>query len=254
MSRFGEEIDKAIEWRLQELSILKMELGSIVLINKPITQKSLLTYKSMVLLLYSHFEGSIKDIFEIYIEYINENIQTNIFDERHFFTLSLLMHKFRDNKELKHLVCNINCITKMYANKKISFENFLKNVIFFLESSKNLKNESNQIYIQNLIDIFNNKNSNLRLEIQKNIIPTESNIGYEQYIKILDTFYIKQYNKEVSLKQKMNGILKERNIIAHGERRFNKIKKSNIEEYIIRIEMIINVIDDIKRKVLERLL
>ena len=63
---FRAELEEELRWRQEELAFFKNQLVDIVLENDADRYR-----KSLVLILYSHFEGYVKIALQTYIEYLN---------------------------------------------------------------------------------------------------------------------------------------------------------------------------------------
>lgn len=63
---FRAELEEELRWRQEELAFFKNQLGDIVLESDADRYR-----KSLVLILYSHFEGYVKIALQTYIEYLN---------------------------------------------------------------------------------------------------------------------------------------------------------------------------------------
>ncbi len=254
---FEDELNSQIEWRMLELSNLKLELDNTlkVLANNPLNDSGYI-FRGVVVLLYSHLEGTIFDLSSLYIDYLNQNIVANIRNEKSFFVLSLIMERFKENKELQNAICGIKSISKMYHKSKISFSDFLKYAIEELNNTHTIKlKDINKKYIQNLINILEENRSDSNqpsLKINKNVIDTKLNLGYEEYIKVINLFYINEPNI-ISLRIRMQQLLSERNEIAHGKKRHDKIRVAQVNDYIQNLETIMELINYTKNELLKKI-
>lgn len=253
MITLEETLNNEIEWRFLELANIKLELNNLLPnSNDTITNcNNPHIFRGMLLLVYSHLEGAIRDIFTLYIEYLNKNVH----DKNSFFIISFLMHKFKEHKELRNCICYIRGVSKMFYTNKINFDDYLLHIKEILEDTKKIKLKGDNLqYINLLIELLNGDKTinGLKLKIEKNIVNTESNLGYDEYIKILNSFYIEKPDI-VSLDFRMKKLLNERNEIAHGGKMYDKVKVTHIEDYIQNIDIIINLIDYTKNEILKKI-
>ena len=72
MITLEETLNNEIEWRFLELANIKLELNNLLPnSNDTITNcNNPHIFRGMLLLVYSHLEGAIRDIFTLYIEYL----------------------------------------------------------------------------------------------------------------------------------------------------------------------------------------
>lgn len=253
MITLEERLNNEIEWRFLELTNIKLELKNLLPnSNDTITNcNNPHIFRGMLLLVYSHLEGAIRDIFTLYVEYLNKNVH----DENSFFIISFLMHKFKENKELRNCICYIRGISKMFYTNKIDFNDYLLHIKEILEDTRKVKlKDDNLQYINLLIELLDGDKTikDLNLKIEKNIVNTESNLGYNEYIKMLSSFYIEKPDI-ISLDIRMKKLLDERNDIAHGRKIYDKVRVTHINDYIQNIDIIINLIHYTKDEILKKI-
>jgi hypothetical protein len=185
--------DKLIQKIEADLGWRKKEVSNLLLLETQ--QNSLLIIKSTLLLLYSHWEGYVKNASKTYLEYVSD-------------------------KKL-----NINLLTDNF--KAITLKGLIKEVE---KSSATLtmSNELNFINNYNGIQnkIFSVKKGLSSQEKDKSIINTNDNLSLKVFISILRIVGI-DYEDSVDTKSIFidEKLLESRNKVAHG----NRIKRLDAE-------------------------
>ena len=176
IDEFDNFIDADLGWRKKEISELYL------LANKEETEVLL---KSLILLLYSHWEGFIKRSSKLYLKYISDK---NI-------TLSHLEENF-------HAICMKKNIARLVeANSSISIEEEIR----FIKKSLNSKNK-----FKIKIDMSSG--------IDNSVIDTQHNLSSKVHKKLYRTIGI-HYKDSLSARgHYLDGLLlRNRNAIAHGD-------------------------------------
>jgi hypothetical protein len=186
-----EELRTAMEtelaWRQEELAFMKNQLTNIqeeILKNK--------YRKSLVLMLYSHFEGFVKICLLSYIQYVNSlNLKRECFNER--LVASSMNREFNafDNNDEK---CNI-FKKKLPEDRRL--HRFYRRVNFLEE-----------------LEEFRTKN----LQISDEAIDTESNLWYVVLQKNLYKVGL-PINLFDAFAKDIDALVNRRNSIAHGTER-----------------------------------
>jgi hypothetical protein len=191
-----EELRSAMEielgWRQEELAFFKNQLGNIV---KDIDKDKY--RKSLVLLLYSHFEGFMKICLQTYIQYINS------------------LNKERSAFKEELIVSSMNREFNAFDNNDEKCQIFKKK----LPEDKKLHRFYRRVNLMESIDEFK---QNI-LVIQDDTIDTESNLWYivlqKNLYKVgLSVDLFDEYAKDI------DALVNRRNSIAHGN------EKSGISE------------------------
>lgn len=182
---FTDAIELDIGWRKKELSNLLLMYNDS---NKEIV------IKASILLLYSHWEGYIKNICKLYLEFVSSQ--------------SLKLVELNDNFKAISLKGRISEVYKSSSTLT------MKNELNFLELIKDDSNKTFKLKI------------NFKKEKDKSIINTEDNLSFGVFTSFQDIIGIGE--KECLKTKKMyidNKLLNSRNKIAHG----SKIDKDDNE-------------------------
>ncbi len=248
-------LENKLDWRFKELYDIGMELNKLKTDDKEISKKSFLV-RGSVALIYAHWEGSVKDIFLEYIEFINSNLKSNSFDlsKNTIFVLNLLLYKYRENKSFQKIICDISVFNKLLKTEIIDLEIYKINIENYLEAYKKAKSKSlnNDEIIQ---DFLHNKTEKLR--ILSNNLNTESNLGFDVLIDIFHKFDIEMTIDIEIEKFRIKQLVDNRNDIAHGDDNFfnensnDKLNK-NIDTIYTTLDKIVELIKLIKLKVEEK--
>lgn len=186
-----ETIDGDIAWR-------KKEVSSIILMHNE--KNSELIVKLSVLLLYSHWEGCVKNLCKLYLGYVSN--------------LSIKLPELTDNFKAITLKGRLRKINE--SNNQLNIANELK----FIRSIDEISEKRFK---------FKNKSGN-----GKNIINTKSNLKYEIFKSFIEILGIGEKSclatKKIYIDEKL---LNNRNKIAHG----NKVNNCD-DEFDLNIESI----------------
>jgi hypothetical protein len=215
--KFDFDLDEAISWRELELSNLKLQIQSSI---SHMEKRFLL--RGGWALLYAHWEGSIKELLVVYKDFINSLFVSNkfLFNKNSCFVLYLLLLKNHEQIAFKNIICHIKTLDKMLKDKVIDFNIYkntliqeLKVLLLHRDIKQNAKNE-----LQEFINMIEANNPINKLEISKNVVNTESNLGFDVLRKLFSRFDIQIDSKLELESQRINQILKYRNDIAHGDK------------------------------------
>ncbi|GAB2196298.1 MAE_28990/MAE_18760 family HEPN-like nuclease [Sessilibacter sp. MAH4] len=174
-----ERIESDLGWR-------KKEVSNLLLLENEDNQ--LLIIKSTLLLLYSHWEGFVKNACKTYLEYVsNKKISTNILTDN--FQAIALKGK----------------IQELYKSGETLT---LANELAFMQNINGTKAK-----------IFSVKNNFSKLEKDKTIINTKNNLSFKVFKSILTIIGI-DYSDSIDTKCAFidEKLLGNRNKIAHGNR------------------------------------
>lgn len=180
-----ELLENELLWRFEEINFFKKQL-----MNMNSEDEENKYRKSMVLILYSHLEGFIKQALLNYAQYLN-----HLEKKRQEFDYPLIATSM--NAEFK-AYDNKNSKSPLFNNKKVPTDSDIHSLyrrVNLLESSSNLLNQI--------------------LVIEDSAIDTESNLWYvvlqkNLYRLGLPTDMFEEY------KGKIDGLVNRRNSIAHG--------------------------------------
>lgn len=215
--KFDLDLDEAISWRELELSNLKLQIQSSI---SHMEKRFLL--RGGWALLYAHWEGSIKELLVVYKDFINSLFVSNkfLFNKNSCFVLYLLLLKNHEQIAFKNIICHIKTLDKMLKDKVIDFNIYkntliqeLKVLLLHRDIKQNAKNE-----LQEFINMIEANNPINKLKISKNVVNTESNLGFDVLRKLFSRFDIQIDSKLELESQRINQILKYRNNIAHGDK------------------------------------
>ncbi len=167
LEQLQDKIDNNIAWRKKELSCLLENAKISVDFSQSVA------IRTGYVLAYAHFEGAIKYLASLYIEYVsNQNIE---FDK---LTINFLLIGVKENdlkllyetKKIKSRIEIIQKIFKMKASTELPF----KNVI---DTESNLKSE----VFQNILNTVNFDKSKYELNynfIDSNLLNTRNHIAH----------------------------------------------------------------------------
>lgn len=239
---FENNLYDAINWREIELANLKLQIQA----TKSHMEKSFLLRGGWALL-YAHWEGAIKDILCIYRNFINDLLGDNklLFNKDSSFVLYLLLFKHYEQSIYKNIICNIKTLNKLLKDKVVDF-NIYKNVLFeelkLLSECQNIKADAKN-ELQNIRNLIELKNYT-QLKIAKNVINTESNLGFDVLRKLFNRFDIRIDPSMAIEAQRINQILKYRNDIAHGDKH-HLFESAEEQQLIKQLEYLQECIDRI---------
>lgn len=187
IDQFEDYITEDLAWRKHEISQLFMILNE--------SEAKDVVMRSIILLLYAHWEGFIKKSSKCYLKYVSES-----------------------KTKIKDLTVNFKAITlKSYAMNCINSEaHTLSQEIAFMQ--KQNKMEEKRFMVQ--IDLDN--------ELEKEIINTKDNLNSKVLKNICDIIGIK-YNSAIQTRSHYidSQLLNKRNAIGHG----NREKRDDEEEF-----------------------
>ena len=249
-NNFSEKLYGVTLWRIRELKNIEFKLQDILNSEDSISKSFFL--RASIALIYAHWEGAIKDIFRVYLEFIRTLLINNnyIIKKETLFILELILYRHIDNNELKNIICDVKTCNKLLNKDLISIDVYKENIIDSISLIKNNKN----IEKAKEIEFFLNQDGNCK--IIDNVVNTESNLGFEILEKIFNTFNIIM-SDDIKIEQiHIDQLLRDRNNIAHGDNKFfydeNKDKISkDIKEVIKKLNKIIYLIENIKNLVEE---
>ncbi|RGD72897.1 MAE_28990/MAE_18760 family HEPN-like nuclease [Anaerofustis stercorihominis] len=199
---FRADMEESLTWRIEEYTLLKNTLREN---NKnPIV-------KTLIVMLYAHFEGFFKDCLECYIKMLNST-------------------KFKLEK-----FCN-EIVTASLSEEFSSFENINKKckVLITVPPYESYLHKFHRR--RDLTIAFRDNYIKKEIRLKEKIINTKSNLSYAT---VQENLYILglDYNFFEEKKDDINCLLNLRNAVAHGSRRepidYEKFK--NIETKIINI-------------------
>lgn len=203
------ELEGALTWRIVEYTSLKNLLK--------VQGNKIPVIKTLIVMLYAHFEGFVKDSLELYVEYINSTGK-----ELSCFINSIVvasLHKTFNSYEDKNRKC------KLFKNDA-PVEDYLHTFFRRKEFS----------------DAFTTDYLRLKVKIGSDVINTKSNLAYrvlqENLYKLgLDYNFFHDRNVEI------DRLLNLRNSVAHGSQKepidfieYNKLEKTilkNMEELLV---------------------
>ena len=188
---FRAEMEIELAWRQEEIAFFKNQLNYVTEDKKGKYRKSL------VLILYSHFEGYTKICLQTYIQYINsQNLD-------------------RRDVNFGLMVAGMNKEFLVYENLDRKCDIFRKE----LPEDAKLHRLFRRVDFMEELDNFMNQ----KLHIQDSLIDTESNLWY---IVLQKNLYKIGLPVDIfnDVKNDINGLVNRRNSIAHGN------FKSGIEE------------------------
>lgn len=212
---YREEIELELEWRLNEFRLLKNTISSC---NNETKQDDL--NKSLIVMLYSHYEGFFKNALLIYIKFINDlRLKAQDLNEKPELIASSLENVFVQYENLN--LRNKNILRSSRAESSELEEGDVKSLDHIFRRSEFIKNYHN--YMDQLIFI------------KDNVINTESNLKSHVLEKNLYKLSIKFDLMKDSYKD-IDHLVNLRNAIAHGNKKngIEKSKYDNIESNIIK--------------------
>ena len=197
------KLDDDLSWRKTKISRLYSMLDH--------DKNNVTLLESIILMLYAHWEGYIKNIAKLYLQYVSNK-------------------KITHNNLLDNFIC-------------ISTKTLVK---YILPSSETLSIE-NELKFCNHFKTKQGSNFHFDIKksgsIDKSIINTKDNLNYKVYKNILTVIGVNCYEGFELREQYINKFLHTRNSISHGD----KIHPSNSKV----IELSITTVTDIKNFILE---
>jgi hypothetical protein len=214
LSQLEELLEEDLGWR-------KKELSTLILIAKNTNEEVVL--KSIILLLYAHWEGYIKKSSKLYLKYISES-----------------------KKNLNELTQNFKAVA-------------LKNLISQCFQSKDSLTLQNEISVINGLSKAETKKFKIAIDINndydKSIIDTNANLKPKVFKNIISIIGL-NYKSQIASKEKYidSHLLANRNLIGHGSK-YKKIIDSGFELEIKDIEklrdIIFSIIDNYREELVE---
>lgn len=198
------------EWRLREFTLLINQLSNMSEDDKKIYRKTLLV------MLYSHFEGFCKFAFETYLKLINEERIARS-DANEYIIASSLLDVFHDIEYPGNIcsdIFNINSTEKKFSK-------------FFIRT--HFIRSYNEILLQD-IDISDRFSSE--------IVDTKSNLTLKVFVKILYRLGL-PYDQFDSFDSTISNLLTRRGDIAHGKK-VDGIEENHFKEIEMKIFEFIN--------------
>jgi len=216
IEQLREELELSLTWRSDELRMLKNNLS----IMRHDEDKSKYR-KTLIVMLYSHFEGFVKMSFLIYVKYIN--------------SLQIKRIDLKSKPEL--IASSMNDIFQSYDNKD------KKNKLF-----KRQTNDDKFIHTiyrrADLINAFSDYMDGI-VEVDDKVIDTESNL----WSHVIEKNFYKlgiQHNIFKSSYKNIDQLVNLRNAISHGnkkdgipEKLYNTLEKTIIKDTMSRLILIL---------------
>lgn len=191
------DLEEELAWRQEELAFFKNQLCNISNINNKEKYR-----KSLILMLYSHFEGFTKIGLQTYIQYIN-------------------------SQQIERKKVNANIIAASMSKELNAYDNLDKKSKVFkrkLPDDTNLHRFSRRVDLIEAMDDFKSQT----VWIEDDIIDTESNMWYIVLKKNLYKMGL-PLNVFEPFEKSINALVNKRNGIAHGNSR-SGISESEYEE------------------------
>jgi hypothetical protein len=213
-----EQLEKYLD---DDLAWRRVEISELLLLAKN-TEKEVLL-KSLILLLYAHWEGFIKKSSKLYIQFISEE-KVKVAELAHNFRAVALKEKIS------------RCIVS-------SEQMTLANEISFLNSYLKLDHKKFKVSI----DVDN--------DFDKSIIDTESNLKPKVFKNIISVLGLNYKTALAAREHYINSqLLANRNAIGHGSK-FDPGKQNDFELTVRDVEklknIIFSIIDSFKEELLE---
>lgn len=239
-------LDRILSWRKKEIVNLENDLKSKL--------NSIYYLRVNYALIYAHYEGACRDIFDQYLRYINSILKSEnfIIKSKNYFIIYLIIYRFIDNYVYNNVLAYC-AVTKDLVNAmKIDIGDALD--IVKKEFSKVIDDKQRDFkdHIINLLDNKSFKPDNIK--IKQNTIKINSNLNYNRLTNLLWMFNVGVDDIISIQKERIEQILKYRNKISHSENetaiRGSDLDKS-IDAAVKTNSEIINLIEYIKDKVIE---
>jgi len=201
----------------------KTEISTLILLAED--KKEDVILKSIILLIYAHWEGYIKKCSKIYLKYIAESD----------FKISDLTDNFR--------AVSLKGVTKVCIESKDSLT--LANELAYIKKYSKIELHKLSEHIK--IDIDNEKDSS--------IIDTNQNLSPSVFKNILDVIGL-NYKSQYESREKYidSNLLGNRNLIGHG----NKFKTSEEDDFELEInnikklrDVILSIIENFRDELIE---
>lgn len=178
-------LDKELSWRRLELSSLYLLMQSA-----QGNEKSALI-RSLVVMLYAHWEGFIKSSSEIFINYINRQYIKHCDVKNNFAAASLknIINSLRDTNKY-------SLITKLYAQVIESGENTVE-ISATVETKSNLKKEIFEEIIHLLGFSFDRYDTSLNFI--NSLVNDRNSIAHGEFLPINESKYKEMEEKTLSI-------------------------------------------------------
>lgn len=209
LDKFSTKIESDLGWRKKEISNLMLLSSS---------DNELLITKATILLLYSHWEGYIKNSCKVYLSFVSD-LKINLND------LSLNFEAIQFKGMIKELDKSSDTLT-------------LQNELKFLESIYSVKDKT-----------FNINSKSLLSEKDKTIINTKDNLNIDILKSLLEITGIDHRNCIDTKNKYINDqLLNNRNKIAHGNKIdcYNQDFDLTLDNLSILKNLIFTIMDTIK--------
>lgn len=202
LTEFRNDMESSLSWRIEEYISLKNLLKD---------ENKVAVVKTLIVILYAHFEGFFKDCLEGYVKYLN-SLNLKIGDFNDFLIAAALSREFSSFEDMNRKCKELTTVPPA--------EDFLHKFHRRKELSR----------------IFTSRYLEKILRINDNVINTKSNLKYwvfqeNFYILGLDDSDFKNYQKNI------DRLVNLRNSVAHGSQKepieFDKYLK--LEENIIEL-------------------
>ncbi len=212
--QFEKNLDEDLGWR-------KVEISSLIFIAKNTNEEVIL--KSIILLLYAHWEGYIKKSSKLYIKYISEEK----------IKLTDLSYNFKAVALKEH-------VSRCIDTKEKST---LANELAFVSSFLKFENKKFKVDI------------NISNDFESGIIDTESNLKPKVFKNIIGILGLNYKNALKAREHYINShLLANRNAIGHGNK-FDSASQLDFSLTIKDIEklktIVFSIIDNFKEELLE---
>lgn len=202
---FREQLETELQWRQEEIAFFKNQLNEIHREQDKDRYR-----KSLVLILYSHFEGYIKIAFQIYIQYIN-------------------------SCDLKRKDVNAELQASSMNHEFNAYDNLDRKSNFFRRPLPD-DTSLHRFYRRcDLISSFDNF-ANMSLELSDQIVDTESNLWYVVLQKNLYKLGLPLDLFE-PYKGDIDALVNRRNSIAHGTFR-NGVTETEFQKWEEKVQNI----------------
>lgn len=224
LSQLEDLLEEDLGWR-------KKELSTLILIAKETGEEVVL--KSVILLLYAHWEGYIKKSSKVYLKYISESKKflNELTENFRAVVLKNLVAQCIASKDALTLQNEIAVINKLSKADKIKFKIPIK------------------------IDDDENADFDVDNDLDKNIIDTHSNLNPKVFKNILSIIGLNYKSQIQSKEGYINSyLLGNRNSIGHG----SKLNKKISDDFSLEIndieklrDIVFSIIDNFSEEIVE---
>lgn len=224
LSQLEESLEEDLGWR-------KKELSTLILLAKSSDEEVIL--KSIILLLYAHWEGYIKKSSKLYLRYISESKKflDELTDNFKAVTLKNLISQCIVSKDSLSLQNEIALLEKLSKAEKIKFK------------------------IPIRLNADDNGDFDVDNDFDNSIINTHSNLNPKVFKNILSIIGL-NYKSQIESKEKYidSYLLGNRNLIGHG----SKFKRDINSDFSLEIkdieklrDIVFSIIDNFKEEIAE---